>query len=108
MGNQDIYLKLLTQGLSGGAMRFLGVEGVELTESLPIELPAGTLRVDTVWRMVDGRLFHLEFQTSRESSLERFLEYDTRLVRRFHTSPYGQWFCMMPGSRPPPTDSMAA
>ncbi len=34
--------------------------------------------------MVDGRIFHLEFQTERESSLERFLDYDTRLARRYH------------------------
>ena len=40
--------------------------------------------MSTVWRMVDGRIFHLEFQTERESSLERFLDYDTRLARRYH------------------------
>lgn len=84
MGDQDVYLKLLTQGLSGGAMRFLGVENVELIEALPTELPAGELRLDTVWRMVDGRIFHLEFQQEREPTLERFLEYDTRLIRRYH------------------------
>ncbi|MCL5065524.1 MAG: hypothetical protein M1600_10720 [Firmicutes bacterium] len=84
MANQDIYLKLLTQGLSGGAMRAIGLDAVELAEALPTELPASALRVDTVWRMVDGRIFHLEFQTERESSLERFLDYDTRLARRYH------------------------
>ena len=83
MADQDIYLKLLTQGLSGGAMRAIGIDDVELSESLPTELMASALRVDTVWRMVDGRIFHLEFQTERVTSLERFLDYDTRLARRY-------------------------
>lgn len=83
MADQDRYLKLLTQGLSGGAMRALGIEDVELREALPTELVASAVRVDTVWRMVDGRLFHLEFQTEREASLERFMDYDTRLARLY-------------------------
>ena len=83
MADQDIYLKLLTQGLSGGAMQAVGIEGVELAQALPTELPAGALRVDTVWRMIDGRIFHLEFQTKREATLHRFLEYDTRLTHRY-------------------------
>jgi len=58
VANQDIYWKLLTQGLSGGAMRAIGLDAVELAEALPTELPASALRVDTVWRMVDGRIFH--------------------------------------------------
>lgn len=64
MGDRDIYLKLLTQSLSGGALRSWGLDDVELAEELPTALPASEMRVDTVWRMVDGRLFHLEFQTN--------------------------------------------
>ncbi len=64
-------------------MRALGVDGVELEEALPTALPAGELRADTVWRMTDGKLFHLEFQTQLEPTLYRFLEYDARLVRQY-------------------------
>ena len=73
-------MKALTRSLSGGALAALGVTGVELTEPMPTELPANTLRLDRVWRMADGDLFHLEFQTKREATLHRFLEYDARLA----------------------------
>lgn len=73
-------MKALTRSLSGGALDVLGVHGVELAEPFPTELPANTLRMDRVWRMMDGNLFHLEFQTKRESTLHRFLEYDARLA----------------------------
>ncbi|MDI9259609.1 hypothetical protein [Alicyclobacillus sendaiensis] len=80
MPTQDTLMKALTRSLSGGALDALGVSGVELTEPLPTELPANTLRVDRVWRMANGDLFHLEFQTKREATLHRFLEYDARLA----------------------------
>jgi len=83
MAEKDLYLKLLTQSLSHGAMRAIGIEDVELAELLPTVLPADELRADTVWRMVDGRIFHLEFQTQRESTLYRFLGYDTRLAGQY-------------------------
>lgn len=54
--------------------------------ALPTVLPAKELRADTVWRMMDGRIFHLEFQTQRESALYRFLSYDTRLATQ-HQAP---------------------
>lgn len=76
MATKDLYVKVLTRSLSEGATRALGVDGVELAEALPTALPAGELRADTVWRMTDGQLFHLEFQTSLEPTLYRFLEYD--------------------------------
>ncbi len=84
MAEKDLYLKLLTQSLSAGALRAIGVEDVELAELLPTVLPADELRADTVWRMADGRIFHMEFQTQRESSLYRFLSYDTRLAAQYH------------------------
>ena len=85
MAEKDTYLKLLSQTLSGGAMDALSVEGVELGEHLPTELPASAMRIDMVWRMSDGRLFHLEFQNAQEPALYRFLEYDTRLIARYQT-----------------------
>ncbi|WP_234969431.1 RpnC/YadD family protein [Alicyclobacillus vulcanalis] len=73
-------MKALTRSLSGGALDVLGVHGVELEEPLSTELPVNTLRVDRVWKMKNQDLFHLEFQTKRESTLHRFLEYDARLA----------------------------
>ncbi|MCL6516977.1 MAG: hypothetical protein K6T67_08530 [Alicyclobacillus sp.] len=75
-------MKALTRSLSDGAMEALGVQGVQLAEPLPTELPANTLQVDRLWRMQDGRVFHLEFQTKRETTLHRFLEYDARIARQ--------------------------
>lgn len=81
MATRDAWLKTLSQSLSGGAMEAIGVQGVELADPLPTELPAGALRLDYVWRMQDGCVFHLEYQDRREPTLHRFLEYDTRLAR---------------------------
>ncbi len=55
MARQDTPMKVLTNSLSGGALEAVGVHGVELTESLPTELLANTLRIDMAWRMQDGR-----------------------------------------------------
>ncbi|WP_040288147.1 hypothetical protein, partial [Alicyclobacillus hesperidum] len=85
MPGQDTLMKALTRSLSGGALDVLGVHDVELAEPFPTELPANTLRMDRVWRMEDGQLFHLEFQTKRESTLHRFLEYDARLANEHQT-----------------------
>ncbi|WP_206886410.1 hypothetical protein [Alicyclobacillus mali (ex Roth et al. 2021)] len=82
---QDTLMKALTRSLSGGALDVLGVHGVDLVEPFATELPANTLRMDRVWRTVDGNLFHLEFQTKRESTLHRFLEYDARLANEHRT-----------------------
>ncbi|MCL6577697.1 hypothetical protein [Kyrpidia sp.] len=82
MPGQDTIMKFLTRSLSGGALQVLGVHGVELAEPLPTELPSNTLRIDKAWRMRDGRVFHLEFQSTREPTLHRFLEYDARLARQ--------------------------
>ncbi len=85
MAGQDTMMKALTRSLSGGALDVLGVLGVELAEPLPTELPANTLRMDKAWRMQDGRVFHLEFQSTREPTLYRFLEYDARLAHQHFT-----------------------
>ena len=85
MAQQDTLMKALTKSLSGGALEAVAVYGVELTDPLPTELPANTLRIDMAWRMQDGRLFHLEFQSNRETDLHRFLEYDVRLARHHRT-----------------------
>ena len=52
VAKQDTLMKALTKSLSSGALEAIGVYGVELTESLPTELPANTLRVDMAWAML--------------------------------------------------------
>ncbi|GGJ06834.1 hypothetical protein GCM10010885_14940 [Alicyclobacillus cellulosilyticus] len=83
MVGQDTLMKALTRSLSKDALSAFGIQGVELTEPVPTELPASTLRMDKVWRMQDGQLFHLEFQSKREPTLHRFLEYDARLAHLY-------------------------
>ncbi|GGJ04876.1 hypothetical protein GCM10010885_12530 [Alicyclobacillus cellulosilyticus] len=85
MARQDTLMKALMRALSDGALDVFGVRGVELREPLPTELPANTLRNDKAWRMRDGRILHLEFQSTREPALYRFLEYDARLARAYQT-----------------------
>jgi len=58
---------------------------VELDVGLPSEWPANTLRVDTAWRIADGRGFHLEFQRPQEASLYHFLAYDARFAHTYAT-----------------------
>ena len=86
MAEKDTYLKLLSQTLSAGALMPFGIDGVDLEDHLPTEMPASALRIDTAWRMQDGSVFHLEYQNARESSLYRFLNYDTRLATRYETT----------------------
>jgi len=86
MAAKDTMMKALTRALSQGALEAIGVFHVELDAALPNELPANTLRLDTAWRMTNGQIFHLEFQSTPEMSLYRFLEYDARLAHAYETS----------------------
>jgi len=86
MAAKDTMMKALTQALSHGALEAVGISDVELKVALPSELPANTLRLDTAWRMTDDTIFHLEFQTTQETSLYRFLEYDARLAHTYTTA----------------------
>ena len=86
MAAKDTMMKLLMRALSQGALGAVGIFNVELTESLPNDLPANTLAIDKAWRMMDGRIFHLEYQSTRETTLHRFLEYDARLAHAYSTT----------------------
>ena len=57
MAAKDTMMKLLMRALSQGALGAVGIFNVELTESLPNDLPANTLAIDKAWRMMDGRIF---------------------------------------------------
>src|SRR4051812_6176022 len=89
MGLSDIILK---QMVAGDAPTFaawlLGIE-VDVVEALTIELPADSVRADTIFRVQqeDGQtvVLHIEFQgrTSRPSMPWRMLDYMTRLAQRY-------------------------
>ncbi|MFD1674174.1 Rpn family recombination-promoting nuclease/putative transposase [Alicyclobacillus fodiniaquatilis] len=83
----DIIMKKLTETFSHDALHIFGIEGVELSEALPTELSAvESRRIDMAWRTAAGEVFHLEFQTKRESTLHRFLAYDVKLAWQYKTT----------------------
>jgi len=81
--DKDTIMKALTGALSEDSLKVLGIYGVRVAKALPTELDTLKQHVDMLWQMDDGRLFHLEFQTNRESSLHRFLMYDARLAEQY-------------------------
>lgn len=81
--DKDTIMKALTGALSEDSLKVLGIAGVRVAKPLPTELDTLKQHVDMLWQMDDGRLFHLEFQTNRESSLHRFLMYDARLAEQY-------------------------
>lgn len=82
---KDILIKALTGALSEDALlEVLGIAEAHVVEPLPTELDTWKQQVDMLWRMKDGALFHMEFQTTRELTLHRFLLYDARLAYQYH------------------------
>lgn len=83
---KDIIMKALMGTFSDNALGVLGVKDVELVAALPTELNSLAQQIDMAWLTQSGEVFHLEFQTTRESTLHRFLEYDARLARQYQTT----------------------
>lgn len=83
---KDIILKELVGTFSDGALKVLGLEGVDVVRSLPTELAkVGTQEVDLAFEMANGSVLHVEFQTTRERTLHRFLSYDVELATKHLT-----------------------
>lgn len=84
---KDILLKHLSRAFPDDALAILGVGGVTVEQALPTELPVLEVRsglMDIVFALRDGTVLHLEFQVSREESLDRFLAYDVQLYIQGH------------------------
>jgi len=80
---KDIVQKVLVQVLADAAPAWYGLAVPPITAALPTHLPQVSVResvVDAVFRTADGSLLHFEFQSTREPTLYRFLDYAARLV----------------------------
>ncbi len=84
--SQDIVAKYLTAACTGEVLHVLGMETGKVVRALPTELPRVVVRqslTDIVLETDTGEILHIEFQSSRESALYRFLAYDVALADKF-------------------------
>ncbi len=84
---KDILLKHLSRAFPDDALAALGISGIAVERAVPTELPVLEIRqgfTDVVFALRDDSLLHLEFQSSREAALDRFLAYDTQLYCQWH------------------------
>ncbi|GMA59512.1 hypothetical protein GCM10025858_40160 [Alicyclobacillus sacchari] len=82
----DIVAKHLTNALAGEVLSVIGIHNARVVRALPTELPKVEVRqefTDIMLDLADGRLLHLEFQTTREPNLYRFGTYDWAIAERY-------------------------
>ena len=82
----DIVIKNLSLACPGAVLEVIGIDGADVARALPTELDRIDIRqqwVDVVFQQKSGDILHLEFQTSQERSLYRFLAYDSVLAEKF-------------------------
>ncbi|ACV59954.1 transposase [Alicyclobacillus acidocaldarius] len=82
----DIVAKHLTNALPGEVLSVIGIHDAHVVRALPTELPTVEVRqefTDIMLELADGRLLHLEFQTTREPNLYRFGTYDWAMAERY-------------------------
>ncbi|GMA48961.1 hypothetical protein GCM10025857_03180 [Alicyclobacillus contaminans] len=82
----DIVAKHLTGAVPHGALEVIGIHDANVVRALPTEIPKVEVRqeyTDVMLELEDGRLLHLEFQTTREPALYRFLAYDVAIAERY-------------------------
>lgn len=84
---KDIIAKHLTGAFPEDALSVFGIPGLHVVRALPTELDTVDIRqglMDIVLELRDAQLLHMEFQSSKEPSLDRFLVYDAHLYAQFH------------------------
>ena len=84
---KDILLKHLAVTMGEVGLAWMGVEGVQVIEAIPTELDEVDIRsgfIDVGFTLADSTLLHIEFQTTLEPNLYRFLLYDARLTTTYH------------------------
>ena len=84
--SKDILAKHLVGAFSNNALEVLGLTGIKVVQAMPTELDRVDIRqefTDVVFELSDGTIFHIEFQTKRESTLYRFHSYDVFLAEQF-------------------------
>lgn len=82
----DILAKHLTNACPAGVLDVIGIPGVDAIRALPTELDQVEIRqefTDVVLELAAGDILHMEFQTTREPTLYRFLSYDGALAEKF-------------------------
>ncbi|SFU81555.1 transposase [Alicyclobacillus macrosporangiidus] len=81
----DIVAKHLTGAVPNGALDVIGIHDANVVRALPTEIPKVEVRqeyTDVMLELDDGRLLHMEFQTTREPALYRFAAYDVAIAER--------------------------
>lgn len=84
--SSDIVAKEMTLACPGSTLEVIGISGVNVIRALPTEIDRIDIRqefTDVVLEQRNGEILHLEFQTSREPTLYRFLSYDGALADKF-------------------------
>ena len=85
--NVDIVLKIIAEALGGALFARFGLSLPPIVAALPSELPhleVRTQRLDLLFRLADGSILHLEFQTQhRADTLLRFATYNLAAVERY-------------------------
>ncbi len=93
----DIVAKHLTNALAGEVLSVIGIHNARVVRALPTELPKVEVRqefTDIMLELADGRLLHLEFQTTREPNLYRFGAYDWAIALSGTSGRSERWCCI--------------
>ena len=86
--HKDIAQRQVTDALAAHFSAWYGQGLPAIAEVLPTDLPAVHVtdrRVDRLFRLVDGSLLDLEFQTAADPVVDRFLDYAVDLWHRYHS-----------------------
>ncbi len=88
---KDMIQKILVDRLGNEALAWYGLELPAIHGPLPSVLSVLTIEkreVDSVYRLADGTILDVEFQSDsmRQKDLERFLRYATILGTHYHTA----------------------
>src|SRR5689334_16143180 len=85
--SKDIILKRIVEGLGGDFFARFGLDLAPIVEALPTELPVLEVRgqrADLLFRLADGSIVHLEFQTTRKAAdLLRFFLYNLAVYEHY-------------------------
>ena len=104
--SQDIVAKYLTSACAGDVLQVLGIPHAAVVRALPTEVPRVAIRqslTDIVLETSTGEILHLEFQSTREPSLYRFLAYDVALAEKFRRPIRTLVLYSQPIAQPPAT-----
>lgn len=85
--NNDIVLKIIAAAFGADFFRRFGLALAPIIAGLPAEFPQLAVRtreVDLLFRLADGAVLHLEFQTQRRlEDLLRFAEYHLAIYKQY-------------------------